>query len=156
MRKDRVGAQHRVPPGSERSAEPEKETCPFLGHVECQCGDEPGPVTVKMLIATENGSLGKVFQRIADKFHEAEREFIGDLAINCEGVPNLLSLGLAVPQVSKGDYRVALQLAAFGAGAADGILPAEFTGEWSRYKRLRTVLEAQAGEAQPSRVLASF
>ena len=32
-------------------------------------------------------------------------------------------------------------------GAADGLLKVEFTGDWSRYKRLRSVLEAQAGEA---------
>ena len=89
-----------------------------------------------------------MFQRIADKFHEAEREFIGDLAINCEGVPDMRSLGLAVPQLPKGDYRVEQQLIAeFGVDAADGVLKVEFTGQWNRYKRLRSVLEAQAGEA---------
>ena len=92
--------------------------------------------------------LEKVFQRIADNFHEAESEFIGKLAINCEGVPDIRSLGLAVPQLPKGDYRVEQQLLAeFGHGPADGLLTVEFTGDWSRYKRLRSVLEAQAGEA---------
>ena len=138
----------RLFPDKEKGPEPEKEKCPLCGHVDCQCSDGPGPVTTKLLIVTENGSPGKVFQRIADKFYEAEREFIGDLAINCEGVSDMCSLGLAVPQLPKGDYRVEQQLLAeFGDGAADGLLKVEFTGEWSRYKRLRSVLEAQAGEA---------
>ena len=48
------------------------------------------------------------------------------------------SLGLAVPQLPKGDYRVEQQLILeFGVGAADGLLKVEFTGQWSRYKRLK-------------------
>ena len=127
---------------------PDKEKCPLCGHVDCQCGDPRKDDPAKLLIVTENGSPGKVFQRIADNYHEAKKEFIGDLAITCEGVSDMCSLGLAVPQLPKGDYRVKQQLIAeFGVGAADGLLKVEFTGEWSRYQRLRSVLEAQAGEA---------
>ena len=65
-----------------------------------------------------------MFQRIADDFREAEREFIGKLAINCAGVPDMRSLGLAMPQLPKGDCRVEQQLLAeFGDGC--GGRPAE-------------------------------
>ena len=138
----------RLFPDKKDDPEPDEEKCPLCGHVDCQCGDPPTDGSTKLLVVTENGSPGKVFQRIADKFREAEKEFIGDLAINCEGVPDMRSLGLAVPQLPKGDYRVEQQLIAeFGVDAADGVLKVEFTGQWSRYKRLRSVLEAQAGEA---------
>ena len=138
----------RLFPDKEDDPEPDEEKCPLCGHVDCQCGDSPNGEGTELLIVTENGSPGKVFQRIADKFHEAKRDLIGDLAITCEGVSDMCSLGLAVPQLPKGDYRVKQHLILeFGVGAADGLLKVEFTGEWSRYKRLKSVLEAQAGEA---------
>ena len=138
----------RLFPDNDDDPKPGKEKCPLCGHVDCQCGDPPNGDDTELLIVTENGSPGKVFQRIADKFQEAKRDLIGDLAINCEGVSDMRSLGLAVPQLPKGDYRVDQQLLLeFGVGAADGLLKVEFTGEWSRYKRLKSVLEAQAGEA---------
>ena len=138
----------RLFPDKEDDPEPDEEKCPLCGHVDCQCGGSRDDDPAKVLIVTENGSPGKVFQRIADKFQEAKRDLIGDLAITCEGVSDMCSLGLAVPQLPKGDYRVDQQLILeFGVGAADGLLKVEFTGEWSRYKRLKSVLEAQAGEA---------
>ena len=58
------------------------------------------------------------------------------------------ALGMAVPQFPKGEYRVDLQLLAeFGERSADGSVEVRYRGLWDRYKRLRSTLEAQAGEA---------
>lgn len=132
--------------------EPDSEPCPLCGAVECTCGDKPEPDT-KLLVVTENGAPGKVFQRIADRFHDAKRDLIGKLVITCEGLPDMKSLGLAVPQFPKGEYQLAHELTAeFGDAGTDGSLQVRFTGDWGRYKRLRSVLEAQAREASKTAV----
>ena len=124
---------------------PPVEACPLCGQVECRCGDPPDAT---LLVVTESGAPGKVFQRIADKFLDAKRELIGTLTITCEGLPDMRALGMAVPQFPKGEYRVAQNLVAeFGKAGADGSLTVRYDGVWNRYKRLRSTLEAQAGEA---------
>ena len=122
------------------------EECPLCGYMECACGDPP-PVPVQ-LVVTETGAPGRVFQRVADGFRDAARDFISTLTITCEDLSDMRALGMAVPQFPKGEYRVALQLVAeFGERSADGSLNVHYDGLWDRYKRLRSTLEAQAGEA---------
>lgn len=136
------------PPPDEKDGEPVPESCPLCGHAECKCGDDPEPDTAKLLVVTENGAPGRAFQRIADRFHDAGREFVGELVITCEGLPDMQSLGIAVPQFPKGEYRVHHELTAeFGEPGAGESLTVGFTGGWNRYKRLRSVLETQAREA---------
>ena len=90
------------------------EKCPLCGQVECTCGD-PQDENVP-LVVTKTGAPGRVFQRIADGFQDAGREFIGTLKITCEDLSDMRALGMAVPQFPKGEYRVDLQLVAeFGA-----------------------------------------
>ncbi|MDE0357070.1 MAG: DUF499 domain-containing protein [Gammaproteobacteria bacterium] len=120
------------------------EECPLCGHAECTC-DAPDP---ERLVVTVNAAPGRAFQRIADAFQDAKREFIGTLAITCEDLSDMRALGMAVPQFPKGEYRVDLQLVAeFGERSADGEVKVRYRGLWDRYKRLRSTLEAQAGEA---------
>ncbi|MXX35323.1 MAG: ATP-binding protein [Gemmatimonadetes bacterium] len=120
------------------------EECPLCGHAECTC-DAPDP---ERLVVTVNAAPGRAFQRIADAFQDAKREFIGTLKITCEDLSDMRALGMAVPQFPKGEYRVDLQLVAeFGERSADGEVKVRYRGLWDRYKRLRSTLEAQAGEA---------
>ena len=144
-------AARRMFPDS-RSGEKEEprppESCPLCGEVECRCGEDLEPDTAKLLVVTENGAPGRVFQRIADRFHDAGRELVGELVITCEGLPDMQALGIAVPQFPKGEYRLRHDLTAeFDDPAAGESLSVEFTGGWTRYKRLRSVLETQAREA---------
>ena len=121
--------------------------CPLCGSMRCRCGD-PKDGAPKLLVVTESGAPGRVFQRIADSFEDAGCERIGKATITCEGLPDMRALGLAVPQFPKGEYRVDQQLVAeFGERSADGSLRVRYEGIWDRYKRLRSTLEAQAGEA---------
>ena len=137
-------------PAGEKEGEPVPESCPLCGHVECTCGDDPEPDAAQLLVVTVNGAPGRVFQRIADRFHDAGRELVGELVITCEGLPDMQALGMAVPQFPKGDYRLRQELTAeFGEPEASESLAVEFTGAWQRYKRLRSVLETQAQEAHP-------
>ena len=136
------------PTDDEEDDETGPEKCPLCGHVRCRCGDEKGDDAPALLVVTESGAPGSVFQRIADRFQDAGRERIGTLTITCEGLPDMRALGMAVPQFPKGDYRVDQQLVAeFGAGGADGSLTVRYDGLWNRYKRLRSTLEAQASES---------
>ncbi len=129
------------------------EPCPLCGQVECRCGDDTEPEQAKVLVVTGSGAPGRVFQRIADSFHDAGRELIGKLVITCEGVPDMQALGVAVPQFPKGEYRLAQELTAeFGAAGTSGSLSVGFEGEWKRYERLRSALETQAREATKATV----
>ena len=134
--------------GDKKKPDPRPVVCPLCGQAECRCGDDQKPDKAKLLVVTENGAPGRVFQRIADRFHDAGRELIQELVITCEGLPDMQSLGIAVPQFPKGGYRLRHELTAeFGDPAAGESLTVTLTGAWDRYKRLRSVLETQAREA---------
>ena len=133
--------------------DPEPEACPLCKQVTCACGADPEPGPPRLLVVTESGAPGRVFQRIADSYHDAGRELIGKLVITCEGVPDMQSLGVAVPQFPKGDYRLAHEMAAeFGKAGAEASFNVRFDGAWARYKRLRSALETQAREAAKANV----
>ena len=136
------------PPDKKKDEETAPESCPLCGHVECRCGDDPESDAAKLLVVTENGAPGRVFQRIADRFHDAGRELVAELVIICEGLPDMQALGIAVPQFPRGEYRLRHELTAeFGDAGAGESLTVDFAGPWNRYKRLRSVLETQAREA---------
>ncbi|MYA10290.1 MAG: DUF499 domain-containing protein [Gemmatimonadetes bacterium] len=138
---------------TKKGTEPKPEQCPLCGQVECRCGTGAEPEQSKLLVVTESGAPARVFQRIADGFHDAGRELIGRLVITCEGIPDMQSLGVAVPQFPKGEYRLAQELTAeFGDAGAEGSLSVTFGGDWKRYKRLRSPLETQAREASKASV----
>ena len=140
-------------PPDKKEPDTPPDLCPLCGQGECGCGDDPEPDTAKALDVTEEGAPGKVFQRIADRFHDAGRELVGELVITCEGFSDMQSLGIAVPQFPKGGYRLRHDLTAeFGDPASGESLTVGFIGDWNRYKRLRSVLETQAREATKVRV----
>ena len=132
---------------------PSPQACPLCGEVECRCAETRPPASTSRLSTTHNAAPGRVFQRIKDEFHDAKRQFIGKLVITCEGLSDMRSLALAVPQLPKGEYEVMHAMTAeFGAKGEAGSLQVDFNGDWARYKRLRSVLETQAEEAAKTKI----
>ena len=133
--------------------EPPSQECPLCEDVECSCDEPDPPITTTRLVSTHNAAPGRVFQRIKDEFHDAKRQLIGKLVVTCEGLSDMRSLALAVPQLPKGQYAVMHGMTAeFGVKGEDGSLQVEFNGDWARYKRLRSVLETQAEEAAKTKI----
>lgn len=136
---------------------PEAEPCPICGQVECECGIPDGTdhetVSPDTLQFDEEGSPGQVFQKIADIFHDEGRDRIGQLAIRCEGtgsaaMADTRALGLAVPQLPKGDYHVRQEFnAEFGEGSDRESFTMTFDGSWDRYKRIKSTVEALGQDA---------
>ena len=115
------------PDGGE--TDPEPQACPLCGQVKCSRGVDPGPEPPRLLVVTKSGAPRRVFQRITDSFHDAGRELIGKLIITCEGVPDMQSLGVAVPQCPKGEYRLVHEMTAeFGKAGTEASLSVRFDG----------------------------
>ncbi len=133
------------------------EPCPLCGEVECVCeatpeyGGEDGS-DARLRVRTE-GSPGQVFQKIADEFHDKKRTTIQRLFLTTEGqgkeaASDARALGLAIPQLGKGDYRVVQELKAeFHEGAEPASFSVRFTGPWERYKRVKQLTDAFGQEA---------
>ncbi|MGI6458648.1 MAG: ATP-binding protein [Candidatus Hydrogenedentales bacterium] len=107
----------------------------------------------KMLRARAEGTPAQAFQAIADKFHDKKAKTIRTLTVRCEGLgkeaaADARALGLAIPQLGKGNYRVEQTLnAEFGEGAGHDIFSAIFDGSWDRYKRVKQLTDAFGQEA---------
>ncbi len=88
-----------------------------------------------------------MFQKIADEFHDAKVDKIGRLVLRCEGAgqeaaSDARALGLAVPQLGKGEYRIEQAFAAeFGKSGEGERVKVEFTGTWDRYKRVKQITD---------------
>lgn len=114
--------------------------------------DEPQPHP-KLLHAKAEGAPAQVFQAIADEFHDKKAHKIRRLFVRCEGigkeaVADVKALGLAIPQLGKGEYRVEQTInAEFGEGGNRETFTANFAGAWDRYKRVKQLTEAFGQEA---------
>ena len=65
-----------------------------------------------------------------------------------EAASDARALGLAIPQLGKGDYRVVQELnAEFHEGAEPASFSVRFTGPWERYKRVKQLTDAFGQEA---------
>ena len=91
------------PPQSEDPDTP-CELGPLCGQAGYTCGDVSETDRAELLIVTKDAAPGRPFQRIDDRFHDAGRELVGELVITCEGLAEMQSLGIAVPQFPKGEY----------------------------------------------------
>jgi predicted AAA+ superfamily ATPase len=154
----------------------EPKLCPLCGEDPCVCGDvcprcgqRPcvchgdgwtcpicgnNPCTCRLLLRFSlDGPPAKVFQAIADRFHDAKATHIAKLTIRTEGAgseaaKDARALGLAIPQLGKGTYHVDQQLTAeFGAGADAERFNLSFSGSWNRYKRVKQLTDAFGQEA---------
>jgi hypothetical protein len=126
-----------------------EETCPVCGQPvsQCSCGI-PQPKPVAALLA--EGAPAQAFQGLSDRCTEGRVAQLRRLSVEIEGegregAAEARSLGLAIPQLGKGQYLVEQQFnAEFGSGESISL---KFIGGWDRYKRLKQVTDAFGQEA---------
>lgn len=116
--------------------------------------EEPDLFTQSRLFhASAEGAPAQVFQAIADQFHDRKAQKISKLSVRCEGsgkeaAADVRALGLAIPQLGKGAYRIEQSVTAeFGDGAGRDAFSATFDGSWERYKRVKQLTDAFSIEA---------
>lgn len=140
--------------------DPPPESCPVCGNPVDQCtcgividpdngGEPPPPPPTPPRIAAE-GAPAQVFQAIADQCADNRVDTITSLTIRLDGAgkagaDEARALGLAIPQLGKGQFRVEQELTIeFG---QDEYFHLKFNGTWDRYKRLKTVTDEFGKEA---------
>jgi len=147
-RKAGIPIKGETPPGDER--EPEL-TCPVCDNLvdECTCavggGDEEAPRRFHA-----EGAPAQAFQSILDQCQDHDIPAIGTLLVSVSGTDRVGAdgarlMGLAIPQLGKGHYRVEQTFnAEFG---TDESISLTFAGSWDRYKRLKQVTDSFGQEA---------
>lgn len=126
-------------------------TCPVCQRPvsRCACGHAVIDVPEATRIHAE-GAPAQAFQGVLDQCGDQgvgtlRRLFIRLEGHGKEGATEARSLGLAIPQLGRGEYHVDQKFnAEFG---DDGSLSLSFTGGWDRYKRLKQVTDAFGQEA---------
>jgi len=151
--------------------EPQSQACPLCGNDPCTCaggGDggtgekADGDKKAGLLRVRAEGAPAQVFQKIADEFHDAKADRIGRLVLRCEGAgleaaSDARALGLAVPQLGKGQYRIEQAFAAeFGQSGEGERVKVEFTGTWDRYKRVKQITDEFGKETSQVNVRTSL
>jgi hypothetical protein len=130
---------------------PPEATCPVCHNPisQCICGDEVIDLVPSIRLHAE-GAPAQAFQSLLDQcgdqdVHHLSRLFIRIEGQGREGAAEARSLGLAIPQLGKGDYHLEQSFnAEFGEGES---LSLTFSGGWDRYKRLKQVTDPFGQEA---------
>ncbi len=129
---------------------PVEENCPVCGMPisQCICGDDGngGKQIVKL---HADGTPAHAFQAILDQCQDQQVKAIGRLFISIEGTgkagaSDARALGLAVPQLGKGQYHVEQTM---GAEFGEEQFSLRFAGSWDRYKRVKTLTDQLGQEA---------
>ena len=129
----------------------EEFTCPVCKHPidECTCGHTT-EVEIPVIRLHAEGAPAQAFQVLLDqcgdqKVSRIRRLFVRLEGRGREGAAEVRALGLAIPQLGKGEYRVEQSFdAEFGEAES---LSVEFRGGWDRYKRLKQVTDSFGQEA---------
>jgi hypothetical protein len=102
-----------------------------------------------VILHTE-GAPAQAFQALYDQCQDQKVARITRLFVRLEGAgkagaDDARKLGIAVPQLGKGQYRVEQTMGAeFGGGETFSLT---FAGSWDRYKRVKTLTDAFGQEA---------
>ncbi len=128
---------------------PPEEECPVCGMPvsHCIC---PGVVIPQKPRFQAEGAPAQAFQSIFDQCRDQGVARIKKLSIRSEGsgkagLTEVRALGLAVPQLGKGQYRVEQTLGVeFGPGEQFSL---NFSGNWERYKKVKTLTDNLGQEA---------
>lgn len=145
-----------IPIKGEETTKP-AETCPVCGRPvdACICGEDGGqpPIagkgTAKVPLHAE-GTPAQVFQAIVDQCQDQGIARIRRLLIRMEGsgkagASDARALGLAIPQLGKGQFRVEQTMGAqFG---TDEQFSLTFAVGWDRYKRIKALTDGFGQEA---------
>lgn len=133
-----------------KGEEPSEERCPVCGRPidQCICGQET-PSEPRIRLHAE-GAPGQAFQAIVDQASDQKVDRLSGLSVLVEGqdrdgAAEARALGLAIPQLGRGEFRVDQSLGAeFGAGESVNL---NYRGGWDRYKRLKAVTDGFGQEA---------
>jgi len=138
------------------------KACPACGKNPCACEDDitpdPGDKEQEKLPPSTprfeaKGSPGQLLQTLSDTFHDKKAEALGRITFTLEGnssetASDLKRLGLAIPQMGKGQVSIKAKLiATFTQSPNDETFTMDFKGGWDRYKRIKDVAESMAREA---------
>lgn len=141
----------KVSPPLPRAGEEEEATCPICGHPQsqCTCAEEIGVVPPREPLRGQ-GVPQQAFQQLLDRCHDQQIGRLSTLRVTLRGdgsagARNLRTLGLVIPQLGKGEFRVEQTYnAEFGDGQ---YLSSRATLDWDLYRRLKQVTDALAQEA---------
>lgn len=136
------------PPEAAAAGEP---PCPLCGQPRsrCTCGEEI-ELTPKPLPLRGEGVPQQAFQQLLDRCHDQKVTHLTELRVTLDGegaavARNLRTLGLLIPQLGKGEFRIEQT---YNAEFADGqYLSIRLTLGWDLYRRLKQVTDALAQEA---------
>lgn len=134
------------------------QKCPVCGMPTDQCicdvgtdTDAGGPTGKRMVSRLHaQGAPAQAFQSIFDQCSDQGISAIRQITIELEGsdkagAAESRALGLAIPQLGKGDFFIEQRLGAeFGAQENINI---SFNGGWDRYRRVKTLTDALGQEA---------
>lgn len=139
------------------------EVCPLCGKHPCVCGDEeeqkedqghgPGSQPKPPFAMKADGLPNQVFQRVLDEFQDRGLAKLATLKVHSEGMGkdvagDIRSLGLAIPQMGRGQFRLTFSfLAEYGEGPDKERVTVSFSGNWDRYRRLKAVTDPFGQEA---------
>ena len=144
--------------GEEDGGNGPEPTCPvchrpasqcICGQVCPRCGQDPCICERRVRLHAE-GAPAQAFQGLLDQCHDGGVTGLSRLSVRIEGedkegATETRALGLAVPQLGKGQFRIEQSFnAEFG---EDESLSLAFNGDWDRYKRLKQVTDTLGQEA---------
>ena len=118
------------------------QACPVCGQDPCVCG-----VRIRL---HADGAPAQAFQGLLDQCHDQGVTSLGRLFVRIEGrdregAMEARAMGLAIPQLGKGQFRVEQSFnAEFGEAES---LSLAFNGAWDRYKRVKQLTDAFGQEA---------
>ncbi len=129
----------------------EQRRCPFCDQPQdqCTCGDEIVIPTAKKPLRGQ-GVPQQAFQQLLDLCHDQQVAAITALRVTLRGdgkagAQNMRTLGLVIPQLGKGEFRIEQAYnAEYGAGQ---YLSVNTALDWELYKRLKQVTDALAQES---------
>lgn len=116
-------------------------------------GSVPSGGKPALLHAHAEGAPAQAFQSIADQCNDRKVQKLRRIFVRCEGVgkeaaADVRALGLAIPQLGKGEFHVEQTMnAEFGEGANGERFTLNFGGSWDRYKRVKQLTDAFGQEA---------
>lgn len=103
------------------------------------------------------GVPAQAFQQLLDQCQEYGVAGLRRLQLSFQGieqgrVTDLKAMGLSIPQMGKADFGIKLKLTVQFDGQNDSYLQIDFQGDWNRYKRLKQISDAFAGEGSSSHI----
>ena len=131
--------------------ESQLELCPVCGLPVDQCTCGLPPVGGKPAKIIGQGAVPQAFQQILDQCQENDFSRLSRIILLISGTgkqaaSDLRAVGLAIPQLGKGIFAFDQEIiASFGRGA--DTFNMSFKGNWDRYKRLKTLIDAFGQEA---------